>query len=134
MKLISKHNEYEKKIKIEPENKKINKDFEQVKKYLNIETDFIKKLNQDLKYEIEFFKQNIESNIYKDINELYLNKYKKQSEIFDKLNEIISLESDSETSSKDENFDNIENSETNNTKKNNKKKEKSESINSEDDF
>ena len=137
MKLISKYNEYDKKRKIEPDNKNINKDYEHAKKYLNIETDFIKKLNQDLKYEIDFFKQNIESNIYKYINELYINKYNKQSEIFNKLNEIISLESDSETSSKDENFENLENSENSSIKINNKKKEKkerNESINSEDDF
>ena len=136
MKLISNYNELDKKRKIEPDNKTINKDYEHVKKYLDIEIDFIKKLNQDLKYEIDFFKKNIEDNIYKYVNELYKNKYKKQIEVFNILNEIISLESDSETSSKDENFENIE---TNNIKNNKEekskinKKDRSNSINSKDD-
>ena len=137
MKLISNHNELDKKRKIEPNNKTINKEYEHVKKYLDIEIDFIKKLNQDLKYEIDFFKENIENNVYKYINEMYINKYNKQIEIFNKLNEYISLESDSENSSKEENFEFIE---TNNIKNNSeenskiKQKERNNSVNSKDDF
>ena len=134
MKLISNYNELDKKRKIEPDNKTINKDYEHVKKYLELETVFIKKLNLDLKYEIDFFKENKENNIYKYINELYINKNKKQNEVFDILNETISLDSDSETS-KDENFENIEINNTKNNKeeKSKIKKDRSDSISSQDD-
>ena len=136
MKLISNYNELDKKRKIEPNNKTINKDYEHVKQYLDLEIDFIKKLNLDLKYEIVFFKENIEDNVYKYINELYINKNKKQIEVVNILNEVIPLESDSETSSKDENSENIEKNNIKNDKEEKSKinkKDRSDSLNSQDD-
>ena len=118
----------EKENENENENKKDKKEneFNIVKIYYEKEKEFINKLNEDLKYEIDYFKDNIENNIYKSINELYKNNNIKQKQIFDKFDIDVSLESDSENSSKD----NIEiknsSSEDNN---NNKSRKNSKSSN-----
>ena len=72
---------------------------------------------------------------------MYLNNFKKQNEIFNKLNEEISLDSGSENSSKDESFEKISSSSDKNIdiKLNkdeiiNEKKERKDSIKSNDDF
>jgi len=73
-----------------------------------------------LKYEIENYKNNIENNVYKYINELYINKYNKQTQILNKLQKAISFESDSENSSKEDNSENNSQLDKNiNNKKNN---------------
>ena len=141
IKLNSKLTEIEKKKVLDPENKALEKDYNFIKKNFDIEKEFIKKLNKDLNEEINFFKENIENNVYKYINDLYLNNFKKQNEIFNKLNEEISLDSGSENSSKDESFEKISSSSDKNIdiKLNkdeiiNEKKERKDSIKSNDDF
>ena len=138
-KLKSKLDDLEKKKEIEPKNDALKKDSELINKYLDAEKEFINKLNKDLKYEIDYYKNNIENNVYKNINELYLKNYNTQNAIFNILNEV--LESDSENSSKDENLDNkkINNDKNESNKKKSSdnleiKKERKDSSNSEDDF
>ena len=141
IKLNSKLTEMEKKKDIDPGNKVIEKDYNFIKKNFDIEKEFIKKLNKDLKEEINFFTKNIENNVYKYINDLYINNFKKQREIFNILNEEVSLESGSENSSKDESFEKISSSSDKNIdiKLNkdeiiNEKKQRKDSIKSDDDF
>ena len=103
LKLNSKMNDIKKKEEIEEnvKTKKILKnEVELIQKYIQKERDFINKLNEDLEYEVDYFKDNIEKNIYNSMNELYKNNTIKQKQIFDKFNEIVSAESDSENSSK----------------------------------
>ena len=140
-KLKSKSDDLEKKKELEPKSEPLQKDCELMKKYFEAEKDFINKLNKDLKYEIDYYKSNIENNVYKYINELYLKNYNSQNDIFNKLNEVLSLESDSENSSKDESLDNKEfnnDKKINNKEKNSENKdtknERRDSINSGDDF
>ena len=140
-KLKSKLDDLEKKKELDPKNEALKKDSELINKYIDAEKEFINKLNKDLKYEIDFYKNNIENNVYKNINELYLKNYNTQHDIFNKVNEVLSLESDSENSSKDESLDNKEfnndknesNKEKNSDNLDNKKERKN-SINSGDDF
>ena len=141
IKLNSKLTEMEKKKDIDPGNKVIEKDYNFIKKNFDIEKEFIKKLNKDLKEQINFFTKNIENNVYKYINDLYINNFKKQREIFNILNEEVSLESGSENSSKDESFEKISSSSDKNIdiKLNkdeiiNEKKQRKDSIKSDDDF
>jgi hypothetical protein len=138
IKLNSKLTEIEKRKELEPGNKTLEKDYNFIKKNFDIEKEFINKLNTDLKCEIEFFKENIENNVYKYINDLYLNLFKNQNEILNKLNEDVSFGIDSDNSSKDESFEKIKSPSDNNinikdeiTKE---KKERKDSINSGDDF
>ena len=134
-KLDYKLNEIKKEKESLPSDEKIKKDYNFIKKCLDIEKNFIKKLNEDLKFEINFFKDNTETNIYKYLNKLYLNNYKAQIQIFNKLNEGISFESDSENSSKEDSFENMNSfSDKNNEEKNKGKKERNNSIKSDDDF
>ena len=141
IKLNYKLTEMEKKKDIDPGNKVIEKDYNFIKKNFDIEKEFIKKLNKDLKEQINFFTKNIENNVYKYINDLYINNFKKQREIFNILNEEVSLESGSENSSKDESFEKISSSSDKNIdiKLNkdeiiNEKKQRKDSIKSDDDF
>ena len=132
LKLNSKLKDIENKKTIEPNNKTLVKDYDLIKTYVDIEKEFINKLNKDLKYEIDNYRENIENSVYKNINELYTNKYNKQNEIFEKLNEEISLESDSENSSKEESIEKISSQPEKNIDK--KKSERKGSLNSGDDF
>ena len=132
LKLNSKLKDIENKKTIEPNNKTLIKDYDLIKTYVDIEKEFINKLNKDLKYEIDNYRENIENSVYKNINELYTNKYNKQNEIFEKLNEEISLESDSENSSKEESIEKISSQPEKNIDK--KKSERKGSLNSGDDF
>ena len=101
-----------------------NKDYNIIKRYVDIEKQFIFKLNKDLKYEIDYFKENIENNIYNCINELFTKYYYNQNKIYEKLNEEISLESDSsEHSNKDDSFEKNDSFENIDSKKENKRKE-----------
>ena len=135
IKLDYKYNEIKKEKESYPNNEKIKKEFNFIKKCLDIEKEFIKKLNEDLKYEINFFKENIENNIYKYINKFYLNNYKTQSQILEKLKEELSFESDSENSSKDESFEDVNNiSDKKNNENKKENKERKDSIKSGDDF
>ena len=142
IKLNSKLKEIEKRKELEPKNGVLQKDYNYIKKYFDTEKEFINKLNKDLKYEIDFFKENIENNIYKYINEMYSSNFQKKNQIFDKLNEEISFESDSENSSKDESFekssslkDKSMNSKLNNDNNSSEeKKERKDSNKSGDDF
>ena len=138
IKLNSKLTEIEKRKELEPGNKTLEKDYNFIKKNFDIEKEFINKLNTDLKCEIEFFKENIENNVYKYINDLYLNRFKNQNDILNKLNEDVSFGIESDNSSKDESFEKIKSPSDNNinikdeiTKE---KKERKDSINSGDDF
>ena len=105
-KLNAKFTDIQKRKELEPENKSVLNDYNLMKNYLEAEIDFIKTLNKHLKYEIENYKNNIENNVYKYINELYINKYNKQTQILNKLQKAISFESDSENSSKEDNSEN----------------------------
>jgi hypothetical protein len=114
IKLNSKLTEIEKKKVLDPENKALEKDYNFIKKNFDIEKEFINKLNTDLKCEIEFFKENIENNVYKYINDLYFNHFKNQNDILNKLNEDVSFGIDSDNSSKDESFEKIKSPSDNN--------------------
>jgi len=119
-KLNAKFTDIQKRKELEPENKSVLNDYNLMKNYLEAEIDFIKTLNKHLKYEIENYKNNIENNVYKYINELYINKYNKQTQILNKLQKAISFESDSENSSKEDNSENNSQLDKNiNNKKNN---------------
>ena len=68
------------KQKENPMNKIIIKDMETK---LEHEIKFIKKINKDLKYEIEIYKKNKQNDIYQYLNELYKGKAKKIKDIID---------------------------------------------------
>ena len=70
------------------------------KKKVEREKNFIHKLNQDLKYEIDKLRKTKENNIYELINRLYSYNYIKECEINEIFNKEIFLDSDSENSSK----------------------------------
>lgn len=104
LKLRSQLSENEKRNELTEENDKnknnIKTDINFFKKKIELEKSFINKLNQNLKYEIDLFKEKKENTIYTFIVNLYKNNYLKQNEIFDIMDKEISLDSDSENSSK----------------------------------
>ena len=88
---------------------------EELKNKLEHEIKFIKKLNKDLKYEIEVYKNNLEKNIYIYINEIYKEKLKKIKDSVDYLNKE-KLEDEEEQRIDNNKLDN-ENSNTNDNSK-----------------
>ena len=86
--LHSQKDEFEKqkengKIKDNPLDKIKSEEFE---KKLTLEKKFIKKINKDMKYEIEEFKKNNRKEIYNYINEIYKEKAKKVKDSVEYLN------------------------------------------------
>ena len=79
--------------------KKINNEVNSFRKKVEREKSFINKINKDLKYEIEQFRETKENKIYELINNLYKNNYLKECEIIEIFNKEYSY-SDSENSSK----------------------------------
>ena len=105
IKLMSQLNENERKQKLIEEGdneskKKVLQDIDFFKKKIEKDKKYINKLNNDLKYEINNFKENHENSIYIFINSLYKNNYLKQCELFDIINKEMPFDSDSEISSK----------------------------------
>ena len=136
LKLRSQLNENEKKNELTEENDKnknnIKTDINFFKKKIELEKSFINRLNQNLKYEIDLFKEKKENTIYTFIVNLFKNNYLKQNEIFDIMDKEISLDSDSENSSKIKLEKKRSRSDSDNSAKS-KEKEKDEEK-SEDDF
>ena len=104
MKLQSQYSESEKRKNLTEENdpnkKLIEKDINFFLNKIDLEKKFIHKLNENLKYEINKFREERENKIYTFINDLYKNNYLRQKEIYNILNREISFDSDSDNSSK----------------------------------
>ena len=104
MKLQSQYNESEKRKNLTEENdpnkKLIEKDINFLRNKIELEKKFIKKLNENLKYELNKFREEKENKIYTFINDLYKNNYLRLKEIYNILNKEISFDSDSDNSSK----------------------------------
>ena len=104
MKLQSQYTESEKRKNLTEENdpnkKIIEKDINFLRNKIDLEKKFINKLNENLKYELNKFKEEKGNKIYTYINDLYKNNYLRQREIYNILNKEISFDSDSDNSSK----------------------------------
>ena len=104
MKLQSQYTESEKRKNLTEENdpnkKLIENDINFLRNKIDLEKKFINKLNENLKYELNKFKEEKGNKIYTFINDLYKNNYLRQREIYNILNKEISFDSDSDNSSK----------------------------------
>ena len=104
MKLQSQYTESEKRKNLTEENdpnkKIIEKDINFLRNKIDLEKKFINKLNENLKYELNKFKEEKGNKIYTYINDLYKNNYLRQREMYNILNKEISFDSDSDNSSK----------------------------------
>ena len=104
MKLQSQYTESEKRKNLTEENdpnkKLIENDINFLRNKIDLEKKFIYKLNENLKYELNKFKEEKGNKIYTFINDLYKNNYLRQREIYNILNKEISFDSDSDNSSK----------------------------------
>jgi hypothetical protein len=104
MKLQSQYTESEKRKNLTEENdpnkKLIENDINFLRNKIDLEKKFINKLNENLKYELNKFREEKENKIYTFINDLYKNNYLRQREIYNILNKEISFDSDSDNSSK----------------------------------
>lgn len=104
MKLQSQYTESEKRKNLTEENdpnkKIIEKNINFLRNKIDLEKKFINKLNENLKYELNKFKEEKGNKIYTYINDLYKNNYLRQREIYNILNKEISFDSDSDNSSK----------------------------------
>jgi hypothetical protein len=104
MKLQSQFTESEKRKNLTEENdpnkKLIEKDINFLRNKIDLEKKFINKLNENLKYELNKFREEKENKIYTFINDLYKNNYLRQREIYNIFNKEISFDSDSDSSLK----------------------------------
>ena len=91
---------------------------EELQNKLEHEIKFIKKLNKDLKYEIEIYKNNLEKNIYIYINDVYKEKAKKIKDSVDYFNKE-KLEDEEEQRNENKNSDNNNSNINDNLKNNN---------------
>ena len=91
---------------------------EEMERKLEHEKKFIKKLNKDLKYEIEFYKNNKQKDIYIYINEVYKEKAKKIKDSVDYFNKE-KLEDEEEQRNENNKSDNNNSNINDNSKDNN---------------
>jgi hypothetical protein len=84
----------------------IKKKVDELEEKLNHEIRFIKKMNKDLKYEIEFYKDNKEEDIYININSVFKDKAENIKNCINNLNKEINIEEEekNEESSKKSEF------------------------------